>query len=107
MVFQRICSTLHYRLLQEAPIRLRQTFVVVWLERQPSLLRHTDLLIAVSRLLIVDERLLMPAALLSSVNKQLCMAGLVKRNEPEGRCVDRLANLATLGVSNNVETGNK
>jgi len=99
--------------LQEATIRLRQDVIVVRLERQPyeesgqqaarkdrdwwwiltAFLRRPYLRIAKSRLFFRDEGLLVPTALRRRIDKQLRMARLVHGHEPEGCCVDRLADL--------------
>lgn len=67
-VYHRLSS------FQEASTRLRQYIVVVWLERQPAFPRRADLLIAESCFIFRDERFLVPAALLCSIDEQLSVA---------------------------------
>lgn len=76
---QPICrSRLHVAmLLQERSVGLRETFIIVRLERQPPLLRRPYLLVGVLCFLFRDECLLVATAFLRSINKKLRMTTTV------------------------------
>lgn len=61
--------------LQKCTIGLSQLLVIVRLECQPALLWRANLLVRVLRLLFRNQSPLVSAALLGSINEQLCLTG--------------------------------